>query len=89
VLPLVGCVPDQPSEAEQLAALDAFHCSVTGVSIVTLLAFAWSVTAGAVALVAVTEAASYVSLCDDAPHAARALSAASATIDFNPNSARA
>jgi hypothetical protein len=89
MLPLVGCVPDQPSEAEQLAALDAFHCNVTGVSIVTLLAFAWRVTAGGVELVKVIGSALTVSLLDDAPQAASALSAANATIDFNPNSARA
>jgi hypothetical protein len=89
MLPLVGCVPDQPSEAEQLWAPDAFHCNVTGVSAVTLLAFACSETAGAVALVEALKPVSTVSLRDDAPHAASALSAASATIVFNPNSARA
>jgi hypothetical protein len=89
MLPLVGCVPDQPSEAAQLSELDAFHCSVTGVAMTTLVALACSVTVGGAALGEVIGSALKVSLRDDAPQAASALSAANATIDFNPNSARA
>ena len=59
VVPVVGMVPLQPPDAAQLLALVAFHCSVTGVPMATVLSFAFKTTnggaavAGAVALLAV------------------------------------
>jgi hypothetical protein len=45
-VPLVGWVPAQPPEAEQVCASVALHCNVAAVPLVTLLLAATSVTAG-------------------------------------------
>jgi hypothetical protein len=70
VVPLIGCVPLQPPEAEQVCALVALHFSVAGVPGSTLALIASNERAGLTTLPAVL--LSRVSLLAELPHAARA-----------------
>jgi hypothetical protein len=85
MVPLGGCEPLQPPEAVQLLALDAFHCNVTLYPMGTLFSFDFSVTVGAEISLPVGVAVSVVTLVDEPWHAASAVSANNASIEFNTN----
>jgi hypothetical protein len=90
VVPLVANVPLQPPDAAQLLALVALHCSVTDVPIATLVSLDLKVTNGAAAVVGASAPLDVCGISDVcafelAPHATSELSAANASIDFNPN----
>jgi hypothetical protein len=74
VVPLIGCVPLQPPEAEHTCAFVAFHLSVAGVPGGTLGLIAWRVTAGFTTLPGELE--STVWLLAELPHAAKVESTA-------------
>ena len=98
MVPVVGSVPLQPPEAAQELALEALHCSVTGVPMATVLSLAFrltsggATTAGVVALLVplppvgvASVLLPVVSAFELAPHAASEVSAANTNIDFNAN----
>jgi hypothetical protein len=85
MVPLGGCEPLQPPEAVQLLTLDELHCSVTLCPMGTLLSFDFSVTVGAEISLPVRVPVLLVTLVDVPWHAARAVSAINADIDFNTN----
>jgi hypothetical protein len=85
MVPLGGCEPLQPPEAVQLSALDALHCNVTLCPIGTVSALDFSVSVGAEISLLVIVPAFVVTLVEVPEHAASAVSAANASIDFNTN----
>jgi hypothetical protein len=101
VVPVVGNVPLQPPEAAQELALEALHCSVTGVPMATVVSLAFKVTNGGATTAGVVGLpvagllvgvllvgpllAEVVSAFELEPHAASEPSAANANMDFNAN----
>lgn len=90
VLPVGGSLPLHPPEAVQASAWVAFHCSVTGDPMGTVVSLAFKVTVGAG--VAATESGvlpapeeSTVSALELAPHAASEPRTANPSSDFNAN----
>ena len=88
VVPSGGNVPLQPPDAEQVSALEAFHCSVTDVPMGTVLSLAFRVTNGGattVGVVALLVAVPVVCAFELSPHAASEPRATNPSIDFNAN----
>jgi hypothetical protein len=85
MVPLGGCGPLQPPEAVQLSTLAALHCNVTLCPIGTALSLDFSVSVGAAISLAVIVPALVVTLVDVPWHAASAVTAVNAKIDFNTN----
>ena len=88
VVPSGGNVPLQPPDAEQVSALEAFHCSVTDVPMGTVLSLAFKVTNGGAAttgVVALPVELPAVCALELSPHAASEPRAANPSIDFNAN----
>jgi hypothetical protein len=94
IVPAVGIVPLQPPEAVQVSALDAFHCSVTGEPMDTLLSSACRLTVGADGGIAaaaglIAPAVPVKASDDDCPlQAASALRAVIPRIDLMTNAAQ-
>jgi hypothetical protein len=85
MVPLAGCEPLQPPEAVQLLTLDDSHCNVTLCPMGTVFSFDFSVSVGAETSLLASVPVLVVSLVDEPWHAASAVSAINASIDFNTN----
>jgi hypothetical protein len=85
MVPLGGCEPLQPPEAVQLLTLEALHCNVMLCPIGTVFSLDFSVSVGAEISLLVIVPAFVVTLVDVPEHAASAVRAPNASIDFNTN----